>query len=133
MHPVMPSPRKEATKPKACTPQPIKPRMMKAITNKPMNPSIAIMSFMLLYRYFLVTVPLCDIIISTHGGTHDDVAPLGDDVENLGAIASTAETPTIATHRGSLKLGRLVWINAVNKITFFYSCCHNIVYLKSKF
>ena len=55
--------------------------------------------------------------ISTHGGTHDDVAPLGDDVENLGAIASTAETPTIATHRGSLKLGRLVWINAVNKIT----------------
>ena len=71
--------------------------------------------------------------ISTHGGTHDDVAPLGDDVENLGAIASTAETPTIATHRGSLKLGRLVWINAVNKNTFFYSCCHNIVYLKSKF
>ena len=54
-------------------------------------------------------------------------------LENLGAIASTAETPTIATHRGSLKLGRLVWINAVNKITFFYSCCHNIVYLKSKF
>ena len=71
--------------------------------------------------------------ISTHGGTHNDVAPLGDDVENLGAIASTAETPTIATHRGSLKLGRLVWINAVNKITFFYSSCHNIVYLKSKF
>ncbi len=55
--------------------------------------------------------------ISPHGGTHDDVAPLGDDVENLGAIASTAETPTIATHRGSLKLGRLVWINAVHKIT----------------
>lgn len=71
--------------------------------------------------------------IRTHGRAHDDVAPLGDDVENLGAIASTAETPTIATHRGSLKLGRLVWINAVNKITFFYSSCHNIVYLKSKF
>ncbi len=60
IHPVIPSPRKEATKPKACTPQPIKPRMMKAITNKPMIPSIAIMSFMLLYRYFLVTVPLCE-------------------------------------------------------------------------
>ena len=63
--------------------------------------------------------------ISPHGGTHDDVAPLGDDVENLGAIASTAETPTIATHRGSLKLCGLVRINAVNKITFFYSSCHN--------
>lgn len=60
IHPVIPSPRKEATKPKACTPQPIKPRMTKAITNMPMNPSIAIMSFMLLYRYFLVTVPLCE-------------------------------------------------------------------------
>lgn len=130
MHPVMPSPRKEATKPKACTPQPIKPRMMKAITNKPMNPSIAIMSFISL---FLGYGSAMRANISTHGGTHNDVAPLGDDVENLGAIASTAETPTIATHRGSLKLGRLVWINAVNKITFFYSCCHNIVYLKSKF
>lgn len=60
IHPVIPSPRKEAINPKACTPQPIKPRMTKAITNTPMNPSIAIMSFMLLYRYFFVTVPLCE-------------------------------------------------------------------------
>ena len=37
--PVMPSLRKEAINPKACTPQPIKPRMTKAITNTPMNPS----------------------------------------------------------------------------------------------
>ena len=40
MHPVMPSPRKEAIKPKACTPQPIKPRMTKAMTKAPMIPSI---------------------------------------------------------------------------------------------
>ena len=60
MHPVMPSPRKEAIKPKACTPQPIKPRMTKAMTNAPMIPSIAIMSFMLLYCYFLIKVPLCE-------------------------------------------------------------------------
>ena len=71
--------------------------------------------------------------ISTHGGTHDDVAPLGDDVENLGTITSADETPAVTPHRGSLKLCGLVWINAVNKITFFYCSCHNIVYLKSKF
>lgn len=133
MHPVMPSPRKEAINPKACTPQPIKPRMTKAITNMPMIPSIAITVFYAVISLFLGYGSAMRANISTHGGTHDDVAPLGDDVENLGAIASTAETPTITPHRGSLKLGRLVWINAVNKITFFYSCCHNIVYLKSKF
>lgn len=71
--------------------------------------------------------------ISTHGGTHDDVAPLGDDVENLGTITSADETPAVTPHRGSLKLCGLVRINAVNKITFFYGSCHNIVYLKSKF
>ena len=40
MHPVMPSPRKEATKPKACTPHPIKPRMTKTMAKAPMIPSI---------------------------------------------------------------------------------------------
>lgn len=62
IHPVIPSPRKEANRPKACTPQPIRPRITKPKTNMPMNPSIAIMSFMLLYRYFFVTVPLCERI-----------------------------------------------------------------------
>ena len=71
--------------------------------------------------------------IRTHGRAHDDVAPLGDDVENLGSITSADETPAVTPHRGSLKLCGLVRINAVNKITFFYSSCHNIVYLKSKF
>lgn len=41
IHPVIPSPRKEAKNPKACTPQPIRPRMIKPKTNMPMNPSIA--------------------------------------------------------------------------------------------
>ena len=71
--------------------------------------------------------------ISTHGGTHDEVASIGDDVENLGTIASADETPAFTPHRSSLKLCGLVRINAVNKITFFYSSCLNIVYLKSKF
>ena len=71
--------------------------------------------------------------ISTHGGTHDAVTALGDNVKDLGSITSADETPAVTPHRGSLKLSGLVWINAVNKITFFYSCCHNIVYLKSKF
>lgn len=44
IHPVIPSPRKEANSPKACTPQPISPRMTKPKTNMPMNPSIAIIA-----------------------------------------------------------------------------------------
>lgn len=44
IHPVIPSPRKEANSPKACTPQPIRPRMTKPKTNMPMNPSIAIIA-----------------------------------------------------------------------------------------
>ena len=71
--------------------------------------------------------------ISTHGGAYDDVAPLGDDVENLGTITSADETPAVTPHRGSLKLCGLVRINAVNKITFFTVVAIIIVYLKSKF
>lgn len=44
IHPVIPSPRKEANRPKAITPQPIRPRMTKPKTNMPMNPSIAIIA-----------------------------------------------------------------------------------------
>ena len=44
MHPVMPLPRKDAANTNACTPQPAKPRMIKAIISTPMIPSIAIMS-----------------------------------------------------------------------------------------
>lgn len=44
IHPVIPSPRKEENRPKACTPQPIRPRMTKPKTNMPMNPSIAIIA-----------------------------------------------------------------------------------------
>lgn len=44
IHPVIPSPRKEANSPNACTPQPISPRMIKPKTNMPMNPSIAIIA-----------------------------------------------------------------------------------------
>lgn len=71
--------------------------------------------------------------IRTHGRAHNDITAFGDDVKDLGSITSADETPAVTPHRGSLKLGRLVWINAVDEITFFYSSCHNIVYLKSKF
>lgn len=42
MQPVMPSPRKEAITPNACTPQPSNPKMTKATTKMPINPNIPI-------------------------------------------------------------------------------------------
>ena len=66
--------------------------------------------------------------ISTHGGTHDDVTALGDNVKDLGSITSADETPAVTPHRGSLKLCGLVRINAVNKITFFYCLSHSKIF-----